>query len=83
MEEKKLSKARIIFQNLLKEERHKKNKSQSDIAKKTGFTQSMVSKYESGERKIDLIETMAVCQAIDVRFQDFIAEFEKRLEEKN
>jgi transcriptional regulator with XRE-family HTH domain len=41
--------------------------------------QSFISKIESGERRIDLIELRKVCIALSSNLQEFIAEFEKQL----
>ena len=37
---------------------------QEDVAKKLKRPQSFVSKYESGERRLDVIEMMEVCDAL-------------------
>lgn len=81
MEEKNLYKAQIILQNLLKEERREKDISQKGLAKATGFTQSTISKYESGERRLDIIELMAVCKALNTSLSSFATKLEKRIEE--
>lgn len=81
MKEENLFKAQIILQNLLKEERRKRDKSQKDLAEATGFTQSTISKYESGERRLDIIELMAICQALGISLSNFGAELEKRIKE--
>lgn len=81
MKEKNLNKAQIILQNLLKEERRKKDRSQKDLAKITGLTQSAISKYESGERQVNVIELLVICHALDINLSDFIIEMEKRLKE--
>lgn len=39
---------------------------QSEVAKKLKKPQSFVSKYESGERNLDVIEFLAVCRALAV-----------------
>jgi transcriptional regulator with XRE-family HTH domain len=36
---------------------------QKDLAKKLGKPQSYISKYENGDRYLDFIEVVAVCQA--------------------
>ena len=81
MKEGKLYKAQIIFQNLLKEERRKRGKSQKDFAEETGFTQSIISKCESGERKLNVIELLVVCEALNIGLLEFISEWEKRIKE--
>lgn len=52
---------------------------QTDLAEKLDVPQSFVSKIESGERRIDLIELRKVCIAMGSSLQEFIGEFEKQL----
>lgn len=40
---------------------------QIDMANRLGKAQSYVSKYESGERKLDFVEVMDICEALGVR----------------
>ncbi|UPK33589.1 helix-turn-helix domain-containing protein [Bradyrhizobium sp. 186] len=51
---------------------------QHGLAKKLGKPQSFVAKYEGGERRIDLVEFVAIVRAMDadpVRlFREFLAE---------
>jgi len=37
---------------------------QQDLAQRLGVPQSFVSKYESGERRLDVIELLEVCEAL-------------------
>jgi transcriptional regulator with XRE-family HTH domain len=46
---------------------------QSDIAARIGRPQSFVSKYESGERSLDLIEIGAICDALGISLETFAA----------
>lgn len=39
---------------------------QADVARKLKKPQSFVSKYESGERYLDVVEFAAVCRAVGV-----------------
>ena len=39
---------------------------QAEVASKLSRPQSFVSKYEQGERRLDVIEFVAVCHALDV-----------------
>lgn len=50
----------------LKEARLAAGLRQIDVAEKLGKPQSYVAKVESGERRIDLIETITYCKAIDI-----------------
>jgi len=43
--------------------------------------QSFISKIESGERRIDLIELREICIALGSNPKEFISEFEKVLNE--
>lgn len=67
-----------ILQSLLREIRQKKGLRQTDLSDQLGQPQSFVSKYESGERRLDIIEIRLICKALDVSFIDFI----NRLNEK-
>ena len=71
--------AEDIFRNLLKETRVARNLTQSDVAKSLGLPQSYVSKYESGERRLDFIETTLVCEALGMSIEDFAAAYSGRL----
>ena len=52
---------------------------QSDLAEKLDVPQSFISKIESGERRIDLIELREVCMAMGSNLPEFVEEFEKHL----
>ena len=71
--------ANDIFRELLKETRVAENFTQMDLAKSLGLPQSYVSKYESGERRLDFVETVLVCEALGMSFEDFAAAYSARL----
>jgi len=52
---------------------------QSDLAELIGEPQSFISKIESGERRIDLIELRTICLALGSTLEEFIIEFENSL----
>ena len=52
---------------------------QIDIAVRLGKPQSFVSKYERGERRLDLPEAIEVLRAIDVDPLEFLAEYLQRV----
>ncbi len=54
---------------------------QSDLAQMLKVPQSFISKIESGERRIDLIELRAVLQYLDTNLIEFVTELEKRINE--
>jgi len=64
---------------LLKQERVEANITQVELAERMNVTQSYISKCERRERRIDLIESIQYCIAIDLRFSDFAKKLEKKL----
>jgi len=60
---------------LLREIREKAGLRQVDVAEKLGQPQSFVSKYESGERRLDLLELEAVCAACEIGLEEFVARY--------
>ena len=50
--------------------------SQVNLAKKLRQPQSFVSKYETGERRLDLLEIRQVCRAVGTSLRDFVDRFE-------
>lgn len=48
--------------------------SQEELARRLGKRQSWVSKIESGERRLDLVEFLHVCQAAGLDAKSFIEE---------
>ncbi len=60
---------------LLRQARLEAGLTQSQVAEKINQTQSYVSKYESGEQRLDLIELEAVCEAVGVSLIDFVERY--------
>jgi transcriptional regulator with XRE-family HTH domain len=50
---------------MLTELRRKKGVTQAALAGLLGMPQSYVSKYELGERRVDLIEAFEICRVLD------------------
>ena len=71
--------ANDIFRELLKQTRVAKSLTQAEVAKSLAVPQSYVSKYESGERRLDFIETTLVCEALGMSIEDFAAAYSDRL----
>lgn len=63
-----------VFRQLLSEARLAKNIKQSDLAKQLRRkSQSYVSNYERGERRVDIVEFFDIAEALDIDIQEFIA----------
>ena len=67
---------RAKLRNLLKELRKEAGLRQVDLAQRLGKPQSYVSKYESGEKSLDILETKEICEALGVRLSEFLMRFE-------
>lgn len=64
---------------LLKEIRVAAGVRQVDLAEKLRVPQSMISKYEVGERRLDLLELRDICAALGISLVEFVRELEQRL----
>jgi transcriptional regulator with XRE-family HTH domain len=60
------SAAQTAFCNLMIEARKSAGLTQQDLAARLSRPQSFVAKYEGGERRIDVVEFIAICRAISV-----------------
>ena len=65
---------------LLRQVRNEAGLTQTDVAERVGQPQSFVSKYESGERRLDVLELRDVCSAVGVSLPDFIKRLEQVLQ---
>lgn len=54
---------------------------QTDLAQLLKEPQSLVSKIESGERRIDLIELRTMLKCLKTTLAEFVTELEKRIRE--
>ncbi|MBV8130054.1 MAG: helix-turn-helix transcriptional regulator [Planctomycetaceae bacterium] len=55
---------------------------QAELAKRLGTDQSFVSKYERGERRLDVVELRAICIALEINLTDFLLDFERELKNR-
>ena len=67
-----------VFRDLLRELRIHRGLTQVKLAEALDLPQSFVSKYEAGERRLDMVEVRAVCEALGTT----LSLFAKRLESK-
>lgn len=68
-----------ILLKLLKKIRVEAGLRQVDLAKKLKVPQSMISKYEVGERRIDLLELREICAALGVSLVEVVEQLEHLL----
>jgi transcriptional regulator with XRE-family HTH domain len=66
---------------LLKEVRQKRDIRQVDLAAQLGVPQSFISKYESGDRQLDILELRRICELIGISLEDFIRQLEEKINE--
>ena len=52
--------------------------SQADLGKKLGQRQQYVSKFEAGERRLDIIEFIDVANALDLDWATLLEQFNSR-----
>lgn len=75
MKNKKWSEREESLRNGLKVMRKNAGLNQSELAQKLGKPQSFVSKYESGERHLKILELERVCIACGTTAHDFLKDF--------
>lgn len=71
----------LIVTELLYRLRINSGITQQELAAKLNSPQSYISKIETGERRIDLIEMREICKALDSNLVEFATMLEKELNE--
>lgn len=69
------------FQALVRQVRLDASLRQIELARRLGLPQSFVSKYESGDRRLDILELRLVCQAVGISLDEFVKKLEDKLNE--
>ena len=64
---------------LLREVRQEANVSQVELAARLKETQSDISKFERGERRLDLVQLGWWCKALGCQLSDFVKRYEQHL----
>ena len=64
---------------LLRQKREASGITQIQLAEKLNVSQTVVSKIETCERRIDVIELIDICGAINTSYMDFFSELNDRL----
>lgn len=73
------SQRQLTLQRLLREFRSKAGLRQQDVAEQIDEPQSFVSKYESGERRLDILELRELCACLGISLTRFVKLLEDRL----
>lgn len=64
------------FLSLVRQMRVDAGLRQADLARKLAEPQSFVSRYESGDRRLDVLELRQICGVLGVSLADFIRRLE-------
>jgi transcriptional regulator with XRE-family HTH domain len=64
---------------LLRTVRGEAGLTQNEVAQALGQPQSFVSKFESGERRLDVLELREVCRVLGLTLGDFVKRLEQEL----
>jgi len=67
---------RRILLEVLRELRRQENLTQDQLAKALGTKQAFVSKYETGERRLDFLDLVAICETLGISVVKFAEKFE-------
>ncbi|GLB53981.1 transcriptional regulator [Neptunitalea chrysea] len=81
MNKKALKKGQLALTKTLYSLRMGAGLKQTDLADILDVPQSFVSKIETGERGLDLVELKIVVEAMGATLSEFVAEFEKNVNE--
>ncbi len=68
-----------VLRSLLRDLRLAAGLRQIDLAERLGVKQSFISKYESGERRLDALELRRVCHSLNTTLAAFAAKLESLL----
>jgi len=68
-----------VLLSLLRQQRLAAGLKQAELAKRLAEPQSFVSKYESGERRLDLLELRQVCAALWFSVSELVQMLEEQL----
>lgn len=66
----------LMLQALLRQTREESGLRQAELASRLGKPQSFVSKYESGERRLDLVELRTICACLGLQLTVLVDRFE-------
>ncbi|MAT72892.1 MAG: transcriptional regulator [Planctomycetaceae bacterium] len=79
MEKSPFTREHRVLVGLLRTRREEAGLTQEELARRLKVSQSSLSKWERGDRRIDLVQLRSWCQATGCSLAEFINQFEKRL----
>lgn len=62
---------------LLREIRRERGVQQAELARRLDLPQSYVSKYETGERRLEFVAVEAICEALEVPFLELVQRWQE------
>jgi transcriptional regulator with XRE-family HTH domain len=68
-----------FFRALLVTAREKANLTQLEVSTRLSRPQSFVAKYEGGERRLDVVEFVRVCKALNIDPHAVLAELQNKV----
>lgn len=72
----------VKFQELLRQVRKEAGLTQAELAQRLNTLQTIVSNFEIGERRLDVLELRQVCAAVGMPLVDFVVRLEEVLREQ-
>jgi transcriptional regulator with XRE-family HTH domain len=70
---------RLVLRQMLREMRKEAGLQQVALAERLGRPQSFVSDVEKGQRRVDILELMEICEACGVGLADFASRLQERI----
>ncbi len=74
------SQQNLIVQHLLRDIRKEAGVSQLELSQRLHKPQSFVSKYESGERRLDILEVHFICHVLGISLTAFVHQLEELIQ---
>lgn len=79
MEKSIYTREHAVVLRLLRQARLEANMTQVQLAKKLRLTQSLWSKMERGDCRLDIIQLRTVCEALGLTLSEFVERLEREL----
>jgi transcriptional regulator with XRE-family HTH domain len=67
---------RKILLGVLRDLRKQRNLTQDQLARSMGVKQAFISKYETGERRLDFLDLVGLCDVLGISIVKFAEKFE-------